>query len=461
MSLWTKLACIALLAASPACKSDDSRVQRAQTGDWRYELESTDDGDLDVSASIPAGAEVSLVADRATAGFLRGVEGLRTRENGGWTLPASSSERRARWHFLANEAAREIDDIDVAALRGGSFVGSLSAFLLRADAGSARCFVHWKEQSERRFACALEYAGDLEWLGRAGELDVRPACVFGAITVSQHTLDGVSLELAQIEQRDVSRSTELVSWLFDSERGVAAYFGRFPVDRLLLTIAPSRRRSIGDGRSRGFGGAAMYVAVNRNADAREFRRDWVLTHEMIHLALPSLEPMHHWAEEGSATYLEPLLRARTGRASEEDVWRSILDEYGQGLPEPGDRGLDHTHTWGRTYYGGAIYWLTCDVEIRARTENQKSLQDALAAVLASGGNIEKRWPFARVIEIGDRATGTNVLAETYERMKDSPEPRELDSTWKQLGVALVNGRVELDDSAPLAFVRKELVLGRH
>jgi hypothetical protein len=36
----------------------------------------------------------------------------------------------------------------------------------------------------------------------------------------------------------------------------------------------------------------------------------------------------------------------------EQVWGDMLRDMPQGLPHAGDRGLDHTHTWGRTY-GGA------------------------------------------------------------------------------------------------------------
>jgi hypothetical protein len=63
----------------------------------------------------------------------------------------------------------------------------------------------------------------------------------------------------------------------------------------------------------------------------------------------------------------------------------------QGLPEVGDRGLDLTHTWGRTYWGGALFCLAADVEIRRRTGNTMGLQDALRAINKAGGTIESEW----------------------------------------------------------------------
>ena len=185
----------------------------------------------------------------------------------------------------------------------------------------------------------------------------------------------------------------------------------------------------------------------------------MLWHEFVHLALPSLSPEHAWLEEGSATYLEPLLRARAGQLTEEAVWAALLDEYPQGLPEPGDRGLDLDSSWGRTYYGGALFCLAADVEIRARTGNRRSLLDAFAGVVAAGGNVTRSWPIERVIEVGDEATGVPVLRELYAERRAAPGPRELDSLWRSLGVAVVEGRVVFDDAAPLADVRRALILG--
>lgn len=43
----------------------------------------------------------------------------------------------------------------------------------------------------------------------------------------------------------------------------------------------------------------------------------------------------------------------------------------QGLPQANDRSLDRTHTWARTYWGGALYCLVADVGIREQTDNRR------------------------------------------------------------------------------------------
>ena len=97
--------------------------------------------------------------------------------------------------------------------------------------------------------------------------------------------------------------------------------------------------------------------------------------------------------------LSPLPRASIGILTAEQVWGEMLRDMPQGQPETGDRGLDRTHSWGRTYWGGALFCLQADVEIRKRTGNAKGLQDALRAINRAGGTIEAEWPLAKALEI--------------------------------------------------------------
>jgi hypothetical protein len=195
--------------------------------------------------------------------------------------------------------------------------------------------------------------------------------------------------------------------------------------------------------------------VGKESTAADFADDWVTTHEMVHLAFPSQEDQHHWIEEGQAVYIEPVARARIGELTPEKIWGDMVRDMPQGQPAPGDRGLDYTHTWGRTYWGGAIFCLLADVQIRERTHNQKGLEDALRAVLAEG-NIESEWPLERAIAIGDKATGVPVLHDLYEQMKATPVTVDLDGLWKKLGVTEQNGHIVFDDTAPLAAIRRAI-----
>jgi predicted metalloprotease with PDZ domain len=169
--------------------------------------------------------------------------------------------------------------------------------------------------------------------------------------------------------------------------------------------------------------------------------------------LPSVAKEHHWLEEGSATYIEPIARARTGMHTPEQVWRELVEGLPQGEPQGGDKGLDHTPTWGRTYWGGALYWMLCDIEIRKRTSNTKGLEDAFRGVIDAGGTIATQWEIERVLQTADKAVGVPVLEELYAAMANDPHPVDLDALWKELGVSLDGKKVVFDDKAPLAKIR--------
>jgi hypothetical protein len=141
----------------------------------------------------------------------------------------------------------------------------------------------------------------------------------------------------------------------------------------------------------GYGAASTKVFVGQLATEEDLKRDWVMTHEMVHLAFPSVADEHHWIEEGIATYVEPIARVEAGSLASQSVWHDLVE----GLPQVGDNGLDYTHTWGRTYWGGVLFCILADIEIHQRTSNRRGLQDALRAILAGGGNIEASWPLER------------------------------------------------------------------
>jgi hypothetical protein len=180
---------------------------------------------------------------------------------------------------------------------------------------------------------------------------------------------------------------------------------------------------------------------------------------MVHLTFPSVPDNHHWIEEGIATYVEPIARVRAKKFDANEMWFEVVRDMHQGLPQSGDQGLDHTHSWGRTYWGGALFCLLADVEIRKQTNNQKGLDDALRGVLFSGGDMRHDWPLESALEAGDRATGTTVLTTLYEKMKKDPYPVDLPALWQQLGIVQDGNTVRFLDSAPLAAIREAITYG--
>src|SRR5271170_7006366 len=276
--------------------------------------------------------------------------------------------------------------------------------------------------------CAAILALLIVWLAAA--------TAFTADEMTSTIVIGNSRIDVNIESGPMQASKEdLLKWVRWAAENVSTYYGRFPVPQLLLKIVPSDGKGVRGGRTFGReNGGFITIHVGKDAQSSDLARDWMLTHEMVHLSFPSVAENHHWIEEGIATYVEPIARVRAGHFDANQMWFEVMRDLHQGLPAAGDEGLDHTHTWGRTYWGGAIFCLLADVQIREQTQNHKGLQDALRGILNAGGVITQDWEIERALAIGDKATGTSVLTDLYREMRDQPALVDLDALWKKLGI---------------------------
>jgi hypothetical protein len=249
----------------------------------------------------------------------------------------------------------------------------------------------------------------------------------------------------------------LVSWVSAAARDVVSFLGRPPLRRVPLRIRTGGGGGIGSGRTfGGDGDASIRIAVGRRTTLLDLEQDWVLTHEFVHLALPDLPREQLWMEEGLATYVEPIARARRGRLSIAELWSGLVEGIPKGVAHVGGPGLDESDAWGSTYWGGALFWLMADVEIRERTGNRRGVADALAGIAEAGGNATVHWKIARLLAIADGAIGLPVLGALYKKMGPRPMPTDLQAYWQRLGVIERAQGVSFDDTAPLAAIRLEI-----
>lgn len=278
-------------------------------------------------------------------------------------------------------------------------------------------------------------------------------------------MDIVTMENAQLELQfapgfNAAARSEARAWVTRSAQAVAAYFGRFPVRRVTILLVPQGGAGIIGGTTYNEPELMIRVRVGRDTTRAAYLDDWIMVHEMVHLAIPDVPENQTWFHEGVATYVEIIAREQAGLTSSERAWSELTRNLHQGLPQPGDRGLDHTPTWGRTYWGGALFCLLADIEIRSRTHNRLGLQDALRGIVAAGGNYAKSWPLTKTLDEADRAIGLTVLADLHARMKASAVDTDLGKLWRELGVSNSQGVIALDDTAPQAAIRRAL-LARH
>ncbi|MFT3841018.1 MAG: hypothetical protein QM723_28765 [Myxococcaceae bacterium] len=268
-------------------------------------------------------------------------------------------------------------------------------------------------------------------------------------------IDGVAVRvLLEKDKAPKVSDDQLIEWVATRAKAVAVYYGKFPVPDLVLRIERDSGGGVGSGVT--YQGRRIRIDIGRETSVQELADDWVLVHEFFHLGFPDLDDDYLYLEEGLSTYLEPIARTRAGLLPASETWRSYVDGLPKGMPRPGDRGLDVTHNWGNTYWGGCRFWLLADLEIREKTHNTKSLDDAIRALVAEGGTGQEHWSLEKVIEVGDKATGTTVLRDLHGQMGGRPVRTDLDALWKKLGVREAGEEIVFDDDAPKAALRKSI-----
>ncbi|WP_291858727.1 hypothetical protein [Bradyrhizobium sp.] len=283
--------------------------------------------------------------------------------------------------------------------------------------------------------------------------DRMPYAAFDRLAKTGIDVSGGAIEVAFAPGDVALPRDKVLDWIRASARAVSTYYGRFPVGSLKLLLVPVDGARVRGGTTWGHRGAAIRVLLGRESGEDDLRRDWVMVHEMVHLALPEIAPRHAWLSEGLAVYVEPVARVQAGDLTASEAWRAMMRDMPQGLPQAGDRGLDNTDSWGRKYWGGAMFCLLADIEIRKRTNNRMGLQDAMRAVIAAGGNHEVVWPIERVLATADQAIGVNVLTHLHDEMGAKAVTPDIAGLWRDLGLRLQNGILDFDDTAPLAAIR--------
>jgi hypothetical protein len=472
-------ACACLVSAAMSCASPHPLPPRvpaevppaldASVASYRYRVRATPEAaELDVDVDVPRGAPAaSWNPDPHLLPYIRDVsfaarspsEFEPVRDScDGFCVPACAAELtcRLRYRVLLARAAHEQDDHDRAMKVGDAILSPPSAWLMRPRGTAAPFWLVVQTAPGDAFVTglALAPAGHEGFRGDLSALDDTPYGAFGKLDVARATMPGGLVDVAFLQGKP---SPRIATWVDGALGAMAAYYGRFPIDHAALLVTLERGRRVGMGRTMGHGGGAVLITVGEHADAAALADDWVLIHELVHVSFPEVGAI--WAEEGIATYLEPIIRLRSHLCDADLLWRSLVEGLPKGQPDEFDRGLDATDTWGRRYWGGAMFWFLADVEIRERTHNARSLDDVLRAVNRAGGNVGVRWDLDRVLALGDEATGVSVLLPLRRKLGDAPVTVDLDAVWKRLGVAQVHGRMVYDDAAPLAAVRRGIMAG--
>ena len=389
----------------------------------------------------------------------------------GWRVEPRNGLVEARYRYDLTGFARAVESTSTAVQRGGGVLAILSAWLLepRGYERPPTIDIRMTTGPGLVFATGLPRAGDawrlagttVRFAGYSalGRLSLQELAVPapGSLRAGERAGQGV-LRVAILDGISETGRAALMDWVRRTAAAQANYWQGFTARQMLLGLVPSgTRRSVGYGRTVPGGGVTAMVEVGTEVDPRRLFDDWVLTHEMVHTGMPFIRGRSTWFMEGAATYVEPIIRARAGWKTEEEVWHEWVASMPQGASAFAT-GLANA-SGRQNYWAGATFMLLADLAIRRATQGGKGLEDCLGGALWSGLDGSLRAGLGEYAAACDRASGTVAMADLIERHVARNEPVDLTALWRELGISIVGGRVVFDDAAPGAQWRKMIVMG--
>jgi hypothetical protein len=304
----------------------------------------------------------------------------------------------------------------------------------------------------------------------ASDLDRAGYFVFGNFKRSEITLPApgalasgsgatTQAHLILLDQGLKVTTAELVRWVEFNGHAAAEFFRGFPMADSFIVVVPEKGQYIKRGRVLPGASVTTMLHVGRDMPASWLYRDYVLIHEMVHLGSPSIDDKGRWLNEGIATYYETILRARAGWITREEVWQEWLDLFPHGLDALGPTGLEEAD-WNGIYWGGALFMLLADIELRQASGLRQGLEDCVRAVRDAGGTMDKDWTTKQFLDICDQTYGNTIVSDLAARYLKPGEPPKLTALWQRLGVSMAkDGTISFNDGAPLAAVRDAILSG--
>jgi hypothetical protein len=375
-----------------------------------------------------------------------------------WTDPDDYKDGRGRFTYDLGAFARSEDDMG-SAMAFGNGVLATPGFLLPLPETGRAAMLRFRLEfpAGGRVLTALQpdqdgyYQVPLLRLNEAGPL------ILGSVEGVRVAGDP-ELTLAVPPDAAQIAPNRLAAWVSAVAESNRRFWARSPTQGGLIVLIPSPRGGVPFGRVLSLGGAIVTVLVGQQATAQDLYDDWVLVHEFLHLGSPLMRDTGAWLNEGIATFYEPILRARAGWKSEDEVWREWASQMPRGMPAMTGIGLENAGRGG-IYWGGALFVLMAEIESLRASGGKIGFSDCLRTVLAEGGDVTVKWPTMKLLERCDAMLGGGVLAALAGQHIERGSAMDLDRLWRRLGIALDGDAVRYDDGAELAWLRPLIIWG--
>jgi len=173
-----------------------------------------------------------------------------------------------------------------------------------------------------------------------------------------------------------------------------------------------------------------------------------MAHEVIHFwnghSLRPKSQQEEWFKEGFTDYITFLLRARTGLDTRERSYRKLenclrrylvakrMMDWNVTMREAGSD--KHTKRF-LVYGGGTLIGFALDVRIRTVTDNEKGIDEFLAAMYAEFGDGSNAYDMGDIIRIANEVCGEDV-SELFTEYVDGQEVLDFASIVRQAGLQL-------------------------
>ena len=365
---------------------------------------------------------------------------------------------------LASEA-HENRDPDRAALLQGAFVFEEDAIVLSPDPRPSGAYT-----IEFRLPAGTDVEAPWERLSPASfrtsweQYAASSYVAVGALRrLADVALRGGAFALTRIGPPGRVTDETLRSWVRRAGASVADLYDGLPAPRIEALLVGEDCADQG-----GIFGTTLHdrrpsvvLFFCANAPDEAFAGDWVATHEFVHLGNPVLKHRLPWFDEGSATYYQDVLRARSGARSEVEMLGDLYDGLrrfcapvdGLSLREESES-IRRRHNFPRVYWGAACLFFRVDVAIRRRSHGARTLDTVMRELLRRS----RKAPLEEheLIAALDAAAGAKIASKALVTKK----PVELAGLLRALGIEPVGDTtVKLHDDAPLAGLRKQMFEG--
>lgn len=405
-------------------------------------------------------------ADEAALPFVHVLTTSAPFSSGTWSFASPQSEARLAYRVDLEAMAAHSQRFDAAQRFGASLIAPGSSYLLVPEPLEVGVPIDLtlKLPSGVDFASGLSPVGpsnEHHFALEAHEMSVATYSIFGQFERAALEVDEYNVQLVTADGALDLPSAALQRWVAHGARAVADFYGHFPAPNTLLMLLPvPERQEVMFGKVLPQSSPGVALLLGQHTTEPGLYRDWILIHELFHLGFPSFHDEAKWLDEGSATYFEPLIRARIGDLTELAVWTQFAHYMPQGLRAIEHEGLEQPSDVRAIYWGGAIACLLADVAARRRSHGALGLQDGFRAVLDAGGNASQVWSLAQVTAIIDRTLGAPILRQIIEKHAFAGSPVELPQLLAQLGVIQTpDGSITLDDHAELSAIRHAITFG--